>query len=130
MAALFLFAFLGTRMRFRFLQTTSFLWLATGIYLATMVASKFVGIYAGRSVLRKAGLRKRDGVACFLPQLFLPLALIAATEAQLSDVPGFEKLSDGFENVAHWGVLWGSLIFPVIARAKREVNSTDVKSEM
>jgi len=128
MAALFLFAFLGTRMRFRFVQTPSFLWLTAGIYLTTMVASKFVGIYAGRSVLKAAGLRKRDGVACFLPQLFLPLALIAATEAQLSDVPGFEKLSE-FGNIAYWGVLWGSLIFPVVARVKEEVKSTNVKRE-
>ena len=124
MAALFLFAFLGARMRFRFVQTTSFLWLAAGIYLATMVGSKVVAIYAGRSMLKTAGLRMRDGAACFLPQLFLPLALIAATEAQLSDVPGFKKLSDGFGHIAYWGVLWGSLIFPIIVRVKREGKAT------
>ena len=111
-------------MRFRFVQTPSFLWLTAGIYLTMMVASKFVGIYAGRSVLKKRGLRIRDGVTCFLPQLFLPLALIAATEAQLSDVPGFEKVSEGFGNIAHWGVLWGSLVFPAAARAKDKGKAT------
>ncbi|MCD6336583.1 MAG: hypothetical protein J7M27_14905 [Candidatus Latescibacteria bacterium] len=124
MAALFLIAFLGARLHFRFVGTPSFLWLIAGIYVSAMAASKLVGIYAARSMLKRIGVRRWDGAVCFLPQLFLPLTLIAATEAHLSGVPGFENLS-GFSNIAYWGVLWGSLIFPMAARVKGEVKSSD-----
>ncbi len=124
MAALFLFAFLGTQMHFRFVLTASFLWPVAVGYLLAMGASKLAGIYAARSMLKKMGLRRWDGAACFLPQIFLPLTLIAAMEAQLSGVPGFEKLPE-FSNIAYFGVLWGSLIFPIAARVKREVKADD-----
>ena len=124
MAALFLFAFLGTQMHFRFVLTASFLWPVAVGYLLAMGASKLAGIYAARSMLKKMGLRRWDGAACFLPQLFLPLALIAAMETQLSGVPGFQKLSE-FSNIAYFGVLWGSLIFPMAARVKGEVKAAE-----
>ena len=124
MAALFLAAFLGARMHFRFIGTSSFLWLIAGIYVSAMAASKLVGIYAARSMLKRIGLRRWDGAACFIPQIFLPLTLIAATEGQLSGVPGFERLSE-FSNIGYWGVLWGSLIFPMAARVKGEVKAAD-----
>ncbi len=124
MAVLFLAAFLGAQMHFRFVCTSSFLWLIAGIYVSAMAASKLVGIYAARSMLKRIGLRRWDAAVCFLPQLFLPLTLIAATEGQLSGVPGFERLSE-FSNIGYWGVLWGSLIFPMAARVKGEVKAVD-----
>ncbi|MFH1006487.1 MAG: cation:proton antiporter [Candidatus Latescibacterota bacterium] len=128
MAALFLAVFLGTRIQFRFVGTASFPWVIAGIYVAAMVASKLAGIHLARPLLKRMGLRRWDGAAGFLPQLFLPLALIAATQRQLSGALGFERLSE-FSNVAYWGVIWGSLIFPVVARVKGKGSAPDWNGE-
>lgn len=77
------------------------------VYLGTMIGGKLLGVYAAVS---SGGTDEEDrmsvGMSGSLPQLFVPLMWMAS----------FGKVEPSLRGLMSWGVLWGSLVFPLIAR--------------
>lgn len=79
-------------------------------YVGAMVGGKLLGVYAA---VRSSGMhengRMRLQMSGALPQLFIPLTWMASSGE-------FEEVGPALRGLVHWGVLWGSLFFPLIAK--------------
>lgn len=80
------------------------------VYLGAMVGGKLLGVYAGvrASSVQERG-RMRLQMSGALPQLFLPLTWVSYVER-------LDGMGPSLSGLVRWGVLWGALIFPWIAR--------------